>query len=259
MAPVHLDQYVDKFEHVRLARDEHGILEVTFHTAGSDLVWGLVAHEEIAEAWDSIARDSDNRVVIVTGAGESFISEGGIFSGSGNWITPEGWKRVHTVGRRMVMSHLDIEVPMIAAVNGPATIHSEQALLCDIVIASDDALFADRVHFVHGVVPGDGIQVIWPHLIGLNRGRYMMLMGQEFSAKEAKELGVVNEVVPKGNVLARAREIAQILAAKPTVALRSTRMLLVSELRKSMSDGVDLGLMAEGIAGMQHWPQADTR
>jgi enoyl-CoA hydratase/carnithine racemase len=143
---------------------------------------------------------------------------------------------------------------MIAAVNGPATKHSEQALLCDIVIASDDAVFADHAHFDHGVVPGDGIHVIWPFLIGLNRARYMLLTGQEFTAREAQDLGVVNEVVPKNAVLARARELAAMLSEKPSVALRSTRMLLVHELRKQMSDGVDLGLMTEGMAGMDFWP-----
>lgn len=249
-----LHDYCDSYEHVKMSRDDRGILEVTFHSGGSDLIWNLEAHEDIAAAWHDIARDPLNRVIIVTGAGDSFIHEGGIYSPDGNWVTPEKWHRIHTVGRRLVMGHLDIEVPMIAAVNGPATKHSEQALLCDIVIASEDAVFADHAHFDHGVVPGDGIHVIWPFLIGLNRARYMLLTGQEFTAREAHDLGVVNEVVPKSAVLARARELAAMLSGKPSVALRSTRMVLVHELRKQMSDGVDLGLMTEGMAGMDFWP-----
>jgi enoyl-CoA hydratase/carnithine racemase len=248
------DEYRNRYAHVQMTRDDKGILEVTFHSDGSDLLWSLAAHEDIAAGWEDIARDPLNRVVIVTGAGNSFIHEGGIYAPDGNWVTPEAWQRVHHVGRRLVMGHLNIEVPMIAAVNGPATKHSEQALLCDVVLCSEDAIFADHAHFDHGVVPGDGIQVIWPALIGLNRARYMLLTGQEFTAHQALELGVVNEVLPKESVLSRAREIAAMLADKPSVTLRSTRALLVHELRKQMSDGVDLGLMTEGIAAMDYWP-----
>jgi enoyl-CoA hydratase/carnithine racemase len=248
------EDYAHEFEHVHLERTGSGVLEMRLHTEGKDLVWGLDAHEDIAGAWDAISRDPDNRVVILTGTGDTFIHEGGVYSQDPHWATPEVWKHIHNVGRRLVMSHLDVEVPIIAAVNGHATKHSEQALLCDIVIASEDALFADHAHFDHGVVPGDGIQVIWTHVIGLNRGRYFLLTGQELTARQAMEYGAVNEVLPAAEVLPRARQLAEALAKKPTVALKSTRMLLVNEIRRLMSDGVNLGLMAEGLGAAEYWP-----
>ena len=250
-----LEDYQEAFDHVAFQRSEDGILEMRLHSEGKDLRWGLDAHEDIADAWDAVARDAGNRVVILTGTGDTFIHEGGVYSEDPHWATPAVWKHVHNVGRRLVMSHLDVEVPVIAAVNGHATKHSEQVLLCDIVVASEDALFADHAHFDHGVVPGDGIQVIWPHVIGLNRGRYFLLTGQELTARQAQEYGAVNEVVSAEQVMPRAREIAQRLAAMPDVALRSTRMLLVSELRKVMSDGVNMGLMTEGLAAADYWPR----
>jgi enoyl-CoA hydratase/carnithine racemase len=86
------------------------------------------------------------------------------------------------------MNHLDIEAPMIAAVNGPALIHAELALLCDIVLASETAIFQDLPHFPSGLVPGDGVHVVFPLLLGANRGRYSLLMGQKIPAHEPRTL-----------------------------------------------------------------------
>src|ERR1700752_1174112 len=107
------------------------------------------------------------------------------------------------------MNLLDIEVPVIAAVNGPALIHAEIAVLSDIVIASDNAEFQDAPHFPNGLVPGDGVHIVWPLVLGVNRGRYFLLTGQKLSAREAQTLGVVSEVVPRERLLNRAREIAE--------------------------------------------------
>jgi enoyl-CoA hydratase/carnithine racemase len=249
-----LEDYQHSYQFVKLARDDVGILTVQLHTDDGPFHWNLSAHEELASVWDNVSRDPHNSVVVLTGTGDSFIAEGGVFASDGNWVTPQAWRHVHRVGRRLVMSHLDIEVPVIAAVNGPAVLHSEQALLCDIVIASETATFADHAHFLHGVVPGDGVQVIWQHLVGLNRARYLLLTGQVIDARTALDWGVVGEVVPQHMVLDRAYELARELAAKPSVALRTVRMVLTHELRQHMSVGVDIGLMTEGLAGAEFWP-----
>ena len=100
--------------------------------------------------------------------------------------------------QRLVHALLDIEVPMIAAVNGPAKRHADLALMCDIVIAADDVTFEDTAHFTNGsIVPGDGINVVYTLLLGLNRARYLMLTGQVLTAKEAKDLGLVAELMPR--------------------------------------------------------------
>ena len=87
---------------------------------------------------------------------------------------------------------------MISAVNGPCNMHSEVPLMGDIVLASEDAYFQDASHFPRGQVPGDGQHVIWSFLAGHTRARYFLLTGKKLSAQEAKEWGVVNEVLPKG-------------------------------------------------------------
>ena len=93
---------------------------------------------------------------------------------------------------------------MISAINGPAWRHSEIPLLCDIVLAADTAQFQDSAHFLSDVVPGDGMHIVYPLLLGMNRGRYFLLTGQTLDAQKALELGLVAEVLPPDKLLARA-------------------------------------------------------
>ena len=116
-------------------------------------------------------------------------------------MTPAKWNRIYTNGKRLLSALLDIEVPVVAAINGPASVHAELALLSDIVIASDDSYLQDAPHFRYGTVPGDGVQAIWPLLLGPNRGRFFLLTGQRISAIEAQQLGVVAEVHPRSELL----------------------------------------------------------
>ncbi len=100
--------------------------------------------------------------------------------------TPAEWDRVYWEGKHLLMSLLDIEVPMISAINGPAWRHSEIPLLCDIVLAADDVQFQDSAHFPNGMVPGDGMHIIYPLLLGWNRGRYFLLTGQTLDAQKER-------------------------------------------------------------------------
>jgi len=143
---------------------------------------------------------------------------------------------------------LAIPVPIIAAVNGPALIHAELAVLSDIVLAAEHAEFADLAHGPTGVVPGDGVHIVWPMLLGPNRGRYFLLTGQRLSAEQALQLGVVSEVLPAERLMPRARELARKLAVHPARMLRHTRTLLVRDLRRRLRDEIDLGLAVEALA-----------
>ena len=147
----------------------------------------------------------------------------------------------------MLMNLLDIGVPMIAAINGPALRHSEMPLMCDIVLASDDATFQDSAHFVNDLLPGDGMHVVYPLLLGTNRGRYFLLTGQTIGADEAKQLGLVSEVLPRQRLMPRAWELAEYLANKPPLVARYTRVLLTMQLKRQMEDMLGLGLLMEGM------------
>jgi enoyl-CoA hydratase/carnithine racemase len=139
---------------------------------------------------------------------------------------------------------------MIAAVNGPVTVHSELAVLCDIVLAAEHTYFQDAPHFPGGLVPGDSMQIVWPLLLGPNRGRYFLLTGQQIPAAEAHQLGIVGEVLPADQVLPRAQELAAGLARLNPILLRNTRHALVRPLRRAMADDLHTGLALEAVASM---------
>ena len=160
------------------------------------------------------------------------------------------WDRTYWEGKHLLMNLLDIEVPMIAAVNGPALRHSELPLLCDIVLASNEAAFQDSGHFVNGLIPGDGMHVIYPMLLGLNRGRYFLLTGQTIEAQEALTLGLVNEVMPREDLLPRAWTLAEQLAQESDLVRRYTRVLMTQYIKKMMHEILGYGLALEGLGSV---------
>jgi enoyl-CoA hydratase/carnithine racemase len=198
--------------------------------------------------------------VIVTGTGESFINAWDITKVQGAQETETGWKQdvyalgglLHYEGRRLIQSQLDIEVPMIAAVNGPVSIHSEQALLCDIVLASETATFRDACHFMAGLIPGDGVSIAYEESVGLNRSRYFMLTGLELSAQKALDWGLVAEIHPPDKLMDRARELAEMIHERPPLVRRLTRQVLVQNIKKRMLEEVGYTLAVEMLALTTH-------
>ncbi len=243
------DDYREKYKSVRMTRDD-GVLEVVLSTDGGSLVWGALPHRELPDAFADIASDRENRVVILTGAGDAFCAARDD-SLSKTRDSPSGWDVIYWEGKRLLECLLAIEVPVIAAVNGPARYHAELAVLSDIVLASSTALFQDKPHFPSGVVPGDGVQFVWQQLLGLNRGRYFLLTGQEIDAFAAKNLGVVSEVLSPDELLPRARALAREFCTKSDLTLRYTRVALVQHLRRTVLQDLGYGLALEGLALMR--------
>ena len=241
-----LEEYANKYETIRMERRD-GILQITFHTQGGSLIWGEPAHREFGYAFADIGSDPENKVVIMTGTGDDFCAALGGGARSTR-RTAGAWDKTYWEAKRLLANLLDIEVPMISAVNGQALIHTEIALLCDIVLAEENAVFQDAPHFPGGLVPGDGVHVVWPFLLGWNRGRYFLLTGQKLSAREAQDLGVVNEVMPKDKMLPRAWELAEQIAQQPPLVLRYTRVVLVQHLKRLLQDDLGYGLALEGLA-----------
>jgi enoyl-CoA hydratase/carnithine racemase len=247
---VELADYANSYETIRFERTD-GVLEVTLHTRGGEALWGTSLrglHRELGDAFLDIARDAENKVILLTGTGRSFIGAMDPEERHPEPTYAEMWDRIYPEGVALLENLLALPVPVIAAVNGPALIHAEVAVLSDIVLAADHAEFADLAHGPTGVVPGDGVQTVWQMLLGPNQGRYFLLTGQRLSAQEALRLGVVAEVLPLEQLMPRARELAHGLAVHPRRMLRHTRTILVRHWRKRLRDELELGLAVEGLA-----------
>lgn len=239
--------YSHAYRHVRMERRD-GILQIQIHRAGGAAVWDAAPdgiHAELGDLFYRVGRDPENRVVILTGTGDEFLTQLDV-STVGD-INTHYWSRIYKEGKDLLQNLLDIEVPIIGAVNGPAFIHAELLTLSDIVIASDRAAFADKAHSPGGVVPADGVHVWWPMLLGPNRARHFLLTGAEIGAEEGKQLGFVAEVVPHGRLLERAWEVARDLLAKPPLMLRFTRVAMTQHIKRRMHDDLGYGLMLEGM------------
>jgi enoyl-CoA hydratase/carnithine racemase len=229
-----------------------GVLVVRVHSDGGPLIWGDVPHEELGYCFAEIGSDRENRVIILTGTGDSWISRL-----DDSWVsptTPVKWDRMLANGKRLLRNLVDIEVPVIGAVNGRASVHAELILLSDIVIATEDAVFSDSPHFRFGAVPSDGTHVLWPLWLGPNRGRHFLLSARRIDAEEALRLGLISEIVRADDLLPRAHEIAASLAQWPDTVLRNTREALMQGLRRLLLESVGHGLALEGLAAYAHWP-----
>ncbi|MGD9958089.1 enoyl-CoA hydratase/isomerase family protein [Nocardioides sp.] len=247
------EEYADRYRHIAMERDD-GVLQVTLHTDGQSLAFGIAVHEELGYAFADIADDPHNQVVILTGTGDDFCSE---FDTSGiESVTPRVFDDLMYHGRRLIDCYLAVDVPVIAAVNGPVRFHSELAVLADIVLASDTATFQDGSHFTNGVVPGDGHHPFWTHALGSNRGRYFLLTGQVLDARTAHDYGVVNEVVPRDQLVDRAWELAREVAAKPRLVRQYTRRLFTNELKRLSHQDLAMGFALEGLGQLDSWNAA---
>ena len=238
--------YQHRFPNARLTRSDSGVLEIALHTNGAKLVFNGHTHEQFVELFHAVGEDRDNRVVILTGTGDAFMDS--IDPDGFDFFTPMGYDKILREGRKVLSNILDVEVPMIAALNGPVLLHSEYALLADIILATPETVFQDKPHFDFGIVPGDGVNLLWPEVIGSVRGRSFILTRQLLDAQTAKDYGAVNEIVPADGLLVRAHEIAEQLAALPPLTGRYTRIALTQKLRRIVDEGAGYGLALEGIS-----------
>jgi enoyl-CoA hydratase/carnithine racemase len=239
--------YSTAYRSLKLSRDAEGVLVVEFHTKGGPLTFTAQDHTEFVDAFYRIAQDRENKIVILTGAGGEFIP-GIDFASFGNVADPEVWSQVHDEGVQILENLANIRVPVIAAIEGHVSVHSEYALLANVIVAGEGATFNDLPHFAGGIVPGDGIFTAWSYRAGAGRAEAFLLNPHPVTARTAHEWGVVAEVVLDGKALARARELATVYLKAPEVTRRNTRAHFIQPLKERIVREVGYGLSLEGAS-----------
>lgn len=253
----YLEEYAEKWQDMIVFRREDGILEVRFHTDGGPFLWGVEVHKNLIPAFYDIACDPENECMIITGTGDSFCAERDEDSWnrayppgeerSGAYRTYDHWYVTQT---RAPFSFLHMQIPSVAALNGPHLFHPEITLLADIVIAADHTWFHDP-HTKSGLVPGDGGQIVWSQLLGPNRYRAFLWTNAKLHADEALRLGILHEVLPLEQLNARAWELARsVFMSQPRVARRLTHSLLMRSWREAFEREVFAGMAHQAFAAM---------
>jgi enoyl-CoA hydratase/carnithine racemase len=209
--------------------------------------------EEIAAFCAAMTRDTTVRAIILTGKGKAFCAggnvkhmkdRGGMFAGSAYTI-----RNSYRTAIQMIPTALyELEVPVIAAINGPAIgAGLDLACMCDIRIAADTAIFAES--FVKlGLVPGDGGAWLLPRVIGMPRATQMTLTGDAIDASKALEYGLVTEALPADQLMDRARAIAASIAANPGAATRMAKRLLREGQDMKLAPLLELSAAYQAIA-----------
>jgi enoyl-CoA hydratase/carnithine racemase len=239
-------EYFSRYPRVAMSRTGDGVLTVRLHLDEGPITFSLPTYQQLVQAFTDIGADPQNRVVVLTGTGDAFIG-GADLGDPTESFTPEGFDAYYWHGSRLSQRLLDIQAPIVCAMNGRAVIHTEMPLLCDVLIAADDAYFEDTGHLPGGIVAGDGVQTVWEAVLGPMQMRHFIWLRQKITAARLHELGVVAELHPRAAVLERAQAIAAELAKQPTLNLRYTALALKHRFKQLFAEQVPLGMALEGI------------
>lgn len=255
------DEYAAKYADYFDIRRDNGIIELKMHTRGGPVTveganWYAV-HNAWSQLWQEVGNDPENEVLILTGSGDQWYRPGEASAEKqneklGQTDRPEDHAYEHTYydGTKLLENFVfGIDIPTIAAINGPSAAHTEFALLCDITLAGETATIVDP-HFVVGVVPGDGQQLTLQEVLGAKRAAYHLYTGTPIDARTALQLGLVNEVLPADRLLPRAWELARTIMSKPRTVRRLTHAVIQRPWKRRLVEDLGFGIAHEifGIA-----------
>ena len=229
-------------DHYHLERSADGVIVARAHTLNGPIQLSVENHRSLGQLLKTIGADPENELLILTGTGDDFMM----------CADPEGFKLeqedlehwayeyAYKDGRINVSSLInDLEIPTIGVFNGSG-FHSEICLMCDITLCAEEAVIFD-VHYDIGSVPGDGIHSCFQELLGTKRAAYALLTGEAIDAQKALEYGMVNEVLPRDQLLGRARKIADHIMKQPRITRRLTTQIVRRPWKQRITDNLDGG------------------
>ncbi len=235
--------YKERFkDHFKLERRADGVLLAQAHTLGGSIQLSVENHRALGQLLKTIGADPENELLILTGSGEQFMMA----------IDPDGfalekedlqhwaYEYAYKDGRTNVNALInDLEIPTIGVFNGSGG-HAEILLMCDLTICAQEAIIFDP-HFNMGSVPGDGIHSCFQELLGVKRAAYALITGQQIDAKLALELGLVNEILPREQLLDRAWKLADHIMKQPRVTRRLATQIIRRPWKRRIVDDLDGG------------------
>ncbi len=201
-------------------------------------------HSELTHLFADLKREDEARAVVLTGNGPAF-SAGGDFDWFPTLNNLSRLEHLRRDAKQMIWDLLDVPIPIVAAINGPAVgLGASIALLCDVIFMAESATIADP-HVSVGIVAGDGGAAIWPLAVGPARAKRYLLTGDPVPAAEAERIGLVNEVVPDDQLASVALAFASRLASGAPLAVQYTKQAVNKVIKDALNIAFDTSTALE--------------
>lgn len=263
------DEYKEWFKNFADMKREDGILQITWKTNDGPMHHSGMSHRAMSQLTRTISMDTENEIIIYTHIGDNWMIE----SDANGWETYSELPRQRFEHQYFDDTNLiknmvfDLQVPTIGAMPGPG-FHWDSAMLCDVTICTEDTKI-EVPHAQGGLVPGDGMGLMFQHFLGTKKGNYYMMTSRQVTAPQMLEWGLVSEVVPKGKAVERAWEIARMWKRMPyenrcimsNLAKRPLMKLFMEDLKLHTTSEQYGSLLrvAEGTLGDENSAQQDEK
>jgi 2-(1,2-epoxy-1,2-dihydrophenyl)acetyl-CoA isomerase len=229
---------------VRCEIDAHAVAWITLHRPEVLNALTVDNRKRLTALFGGFSSNEDVRAIVLTGAGRAFCSGADLRTSRGtNGPPPEPLEAARSMrdgAHDLVLAMLDCNKPIVGAVNGVAAgIGVQMALACDLLVASDNARFV-QVFARRGIVPDGGAAFLLPRLVGLNRAKELLFLGDDLAANDAERIGIVNRVVPHDELMAATQTLAHRLASGPTQAIGLTKALIHRSLTVDLATSLEL-------------------
>jgi enoyl-CoA hydratase len=240
----HADAWFDAYQHIRFHRNGR-VLTIEMNRPEVKNAANVRMHNELSRVFADAQRDTGSDILVLTGAGDAFSSGGDIRAMKEKIADRTLWNDTVNEARALFYSILDLDKPLIARINGAATgLGATLAVYADISIAAETAVIGDP-HVKVGLVAGDGGALMWPMLVGFQRAKELLFLGDNIPAPEAARLGLISRAVPAGQLDAEIEALVGKLARLPPFALKGTKKAINHTLKNLALSTFEFGVSLE--------------
>ncbi|MGB0113365.1 MAG: enoyl-CoA hydratase-related protein [Ilumatobacteraceae bacterium] len=231
-------------ETIRMERDGDVLTVTIDHPASAMNAVDEQLHHDLWDVFRMLAAEESARAIVLTGSGRAF-SAGGDMAWFPSLRSPDRLDALRREGKQLIWNLLDVEVPIVCALNGPAVgLGASIALLCDVIVMADTASIIDP-HVQVGLVAGDGGAAIWPLLVGPLAAKRHLMLGDPLTADDALRLGVAAATCPGSEIATVARQWADRIAAQAPLAVRGTKVAVNAQIKQALLSSFDLSTALE--------------